>query len=69
MVSADVADAVDGIPFGAGLTYNSHAIGLAAARAILGIYESDGLIERAAKMGEHPAGRAARAAGAASVRR
>ena len=49
---ADIAAAVDGIPIGAGLTYQSHPVGLAAARAVLGIYESDGLIERAAEMGE-----------------
>jgi taurine--2-oxoglutarate transaminase len=52
MVSEDIAAAVDGIPIGAGLTYQSHPVGLAAARAVLAIYESDGLIERAARMGE-----------------
>jgi taurine--2-oxoglutarate transaminase len=52
MVSEDIAAAVDGIPIGAGLTYQSHPVGLAAARAVLAIYESDGLIDRAAQMGE-----------------
>lgn len=36
----------------AGLTYNSHPMGCAAALATIGVYEEDGLIERAAKMGE-----------------
>ena len=40
-------------PVRSGLTYNSHAVGLAAARANLAIYESDGLVERSAKMGDH----------------
>lgn len=37
--------------FSAGLTYNSHPMGCAAALATIGVYEQDGLIERAAKMG------------------
>ncbi len=37
--------------FSAGLTYNSHPMGCAAALATLRVYEEDGLIERAAKMG------------------
>lgn len=37
--------------FSAGLTYNSHPMGCAAALATIRVYEEDGLIERAAKMG------------------
>lgn len=48
-----VAAAIDDVPFGSGLTYQAHAVGLAAAKCVMGIYESDGLIEHAAKMGEH----------------
>ena len=36
----------------AGLTYNSHPLGLAAALATIRVYEEDGLIEHSAKMGE-----------------
>jgi taurine--2-oxoglutarate transaminase len=35
-----------------GLTYNSHPLALAAALATIRVYEEDGLIEHAAKMGE-----------------
>jgi len=38
--------------FFGGLTYNSHPMGCAAALATIKVYEEDGLIERAAKMGE-----------------
>jgi taurine--2-oxoglutarate transaminase len=38
--------------FYGGLTYNSHPMGCAAALATIGVYEEDGLIDRAAKMGE-----------------
>ena len=41
----------DHVFFG-GLTYNSHPVALAAALATIRVYEEDGLIERAAKMGE-----------------
>jgi taurine--2-oxoglutarate transaminase len=37
--------------FSGGLTYNSHPLACAAALATLDVYEEDGLIERAAKMG------------------
>ncbi|MEA2677452.1 MAG: taurine---2-oxoglutarate transaminase [Chloroflexota bacterium] len=37
--------------FYGGLTYNSHPMGCAAALATIGVYEEDGLIERAARMG------------------
>ena len=38
--------------FSGGLTYNSHTLACAAALATLEVYEQDGLIDRAAKMGE-----------------
>jgi len=38
--------------FGAGLTYNSHPVGVATALATIAVYEEDGLIENAKKMGE-----------------
>ena len=38
--------------FAGGLTYNSHPLGCAAALATIAVYEEDGLIERAAVMGE-----------------
>ena len=38
--------------FAGGLTYNSHTLACAAAVATIGVYESDGLIERARRMGE-----------------
>jgi taurine--2-oxoglutarate transaminase len=38
--------------FYGGLTYNSHPMGCAAALATISVYEEDGLIERAARMGE-----------------
>jgi taurine--2-oxoglutarate transaminase len=42
--------------FYGGLTYNSHPMGCAAALATIAVYEEDGLIERAARMGEVLAG-------------
>lgn len=53
MFSGPIAEAVHDLPFGSGLTYQSHPVGLAAARATLDIYESDGLIDNAATMGKH----------------
>jgi taurine--2-oxoglutarate transaminase len=38
--------------FYGGLTYNSHPMGCAAALATIAVYEEDGLIERAAEMGQ-----------------
>jgi taurine--2-oxoglutarate transaminase len=46
-----VAEAFKDKVFYGGLTYNSHPMGCAAALATIGVYESDGLIEHAAKMG------------------
>ncbi|HEY0187972.1 MAG TPA: aminotransferase class III-fold pyridoxal phosphate-dependent enzyme [Cellulomonas sp.] len=53
LLSDDVATAIDDLPFGSGLTYNAHVAALAAARAHLEIYRSDGLIENSATVGAH----------------
>lgn len=47
-----IADAFIDRPFFGGLTYNSHPMGCAAALATIAVYEEDGLIERAGRMGE-----------------
>jgi taurine--2-oxoglutarate transaminase len=47
-----IAEAFAERPFFGGLTYNSHPMGCAAALATIAVYEEDGLIERAAAMGE-----------------
>jgi taurine--2-oxoglutarate transaminase len=47
-----VADHFEENVFWSGLTYNSHPMGVAAALATIGVYEEDGLIENARKMGE-----------------
>jgi taurine--2-oxoglutarate transaminase len=47
-----IADAFKDRVFYGGLTYNSHPMGCAAALATIAVYEEDGLIERAARMGE-----------------
>ena len=46
-----VAEAFRDKVFYGGLTYNSHPMGCAAALATIAVYEEDGLIERAAEMG------------------
>src|SRR6476661_1013174 len=46
-----VADQFRDKVFFGGLTYNSHPMGCAAALATIGVYEEDGLIDHAAKMG------------------
>jgi taurine--2-oxoglutarate transaminase len=46
-----VAEKFDTLMFSGGLTYSSHPISLAASLATIGVYEEDGLIERAARMG------------------
>lgn len=48
----DVASYFDDHVFWSGLTYNSHPICVAAALATIDVYEQDGLIENARKMGE-----------------
>ena len=47
-----VAAHFDDQVFGAGLTYNSHPVGVAAALATIRVYEEDGLVENSRKMGE-----------------
>jgi taurine--2-oxoglutarate transaminase len=47
-----IADSFTDRPFFGGLTYNSHPMGCATALAVIDVYEQDGLIERAAAMGE-----------------
>jgi taurine--2-oxoglutarate transaminase len=47
-----VAAYFDDHPFAGGLTYNSHPVCLAAALATIEVFETDKLVENAAKMGE-----------------
>lgn len=51
--SEAIGDALQDVEINAGLTYQSHPVGLAAAKATLAIYESDGLIENSEKMGHY----------------
>ncbi len=46
-----IADFFDEKMFYGGLTYSSHPVSLAAALATIRVYEEDGLVERAARMG------------------
>jgi taurine--2-oxoglutarate transaminase len=46
-----VADKFDGMFYSGGLTYSSHPVSLAAALATIRVYEEDGLIENAARLG------------------
>jgi taurine---2-oxoglutarate transaminase len=52
MVSQQIAEYFEDRPFFAGLTYNSHAVGCAAAIACINVYKEDKLIENARAMGE-----------------
>jgi len=47
-----IADVFNEKVFYGGLTYNSHPLSCATALATIAVYEEDGLIERAARMGE-----------------
>jgi taurine--2-oxoglutarate transaminase len=51
-VQRKIADHFRDNVFYGGLTYNSHTLACAAALATIAVYEEDGLIERAARMGE-----------------
>ncbi len=51
-----LADHFHDTVFYGGLTYNSHTLACAAALATIAVYEEDGLIERAARMGKVMAG-------------
>jgi taurine--2-oxoglutarate transaminase len=52
MVSDTIAEYFEDRVLFAGLTYNSHPVGCAAAVACINVYKEDGLIEHAARMGE-----------------
>ncbi len=53
MVSDKIAAKFDNTPMMIGLTYNAHPVALAAALAVITIYESDKLIENTRKMGAY----------------
>lgn len=53
MVSDKIAAKFDATPMMIGLTYNAHPVALAAALAVINIYESDHLIENAREMGAY----------------
>jgi len=46
-----VADKMDSMYYSGGLTYSSHPVSLAAALATIRVYEEDGLVENAARLG------------------
>ena len=52
MMNDRVANHFEHNAFGHGLTYGSHAVGCAAALATIRVYEEDGLIEHAARLGK-----------------
>src|SRR3954468_13607734 len=51
-MSRSIAEQCRGKVLYGGLTYNSHPMGCAAALATIAVYEEDGLIERARRMGD-----------------
>lgn len=53
IVSEKIAQHFADKPLPIGLTYSAHAVACAAANAVIGIYESDNLIENAANMGQY----------------
>lgn len=53
MVSEKIAKYFDDKPLALGLTYSAHAVSCAAANAVLDIYEEEGLVNNAAKMGKY----------------
>jgi taurine--2-oxoglutarate transaminase len=53
IVSEEIADFFEDKFLFAGLTYNGHALACAAALATIDVYEQDGLIDNAAKLGKH----------------
>jgi len=53
IVSDKIAAAYDDKPLMLGLTYSAHAVGCAAALAVIKIYEDDNLFDNAAKMGKY----------------
>jgi taurine--2-oxoglutarate transaminase len=53
IVSDKIAAHFDNVPLMLGLTYSAHPVACASALAVLGIYEEENLIERAAEMGRY----------------
>src|SRR4030067_2121745 len=53
IVSEEIADFFDDKYLYAGLTYNGHALACAAALAPIQVYEDEGLIENAARLGNY----------------
>jgi len=53
MVSDKIAEKFENTPMMIGLTYNGHPVALAAALAVINIYESDNLIENTRQMGAY----------------
>jgi len=53
MISDKIAAKFENTPMMIGLTYNAHPVALAAALAVINIYESDKLIENTRKMGAY----------------
>lgn len=53
MVSAEIAEKFNDSALPLGLTYSAHPASLAAAEAVIDIYENDGLVNRAAEMGQY----------------
>lgn len=53
MVSDKIAEKFENTPMMIGLTYNAHPVAMAAALAVINIYESDNLLENTRKMGAY----------------
>lgn len=53
IVQQKIADAFNDAVMPLGLTYSAHAVGCAAALAVIDIYEREGLVQRAAEMGKY----------------
>ncbi len=53
IVSDKIANHFDNTPLPLGLTYSAHAVSCAAAKAVMNIYDTDGLFENALKMGSY----------------
>jgi taurine--2-oxoglutarate transaminase len=52
MVSKEIADHFESRPLAAGLTYNSHSVGCAAAIACINVYKDDKILDNTRKMGK-----------------
>jgi taurine--2-oxoglutarate transaminase len=53
MVTEEIAKSFDDKPMPLGLTYSAHPVSLAAANAVIEVYEEENLIENAAAMGKY----------------